>query len=144
MASTVKVYDPTKVHLVVGFTTITDFAKGSFLKIRADRADWKKWRGIDGETERSQLNGSTRLVEFLLAPGSGENDYLSSLRLAGNITGATFILALKDGNGRTLLASDTAWFEELPEDEYASDATSRTWKMIAKDGLGFLGGVRSV
>lgn len=145
----IRQYDPAKVHLVVGFKLISDFAAGTFIRLRPLRADHTITRGIDGELVRQQLNGRSRSLEFTLAAGAADNDYLSILRAAdvGSVSvpgGITYIVALKDGNGRTLMAADTAWFESAPDDVYGLEGEPRTWRMIIHDGIGHYGGMPDV
>jgi hypothetical protein len=137
----VKNYDPDRVSMIFGPVILHGLADGSFLTVEYNEDAFTLQVGSDGESCRSRSNNNSARVTFKLGQWSNSNDLLSGLFVADLLSGVgVFPLLIKDNNGTTLHAAETAWITKFPTAEFDREAGSREW-VIETDSLqSFVGG----
>ena len=123
-----KTYDAKNISMIVGTKPITGLADGSYLTVRRNEDAWTLQIGADGEGVRSKSNNRSGQFEFNLLQGSDQNDFLSELALADEISnGGVVPILVKDNLGNSLYAAESAWIKKVPDSEFAKENGSRTW-----------------
>lgn len=138
----VKSFDPKQLAINCGGNPITGYAEGTFVTVARDEDAFNFTAGSDGEGARAKINVQSGTVTMTLMQSSAANDILSAFALSDELTnGGTFPLLVKDNNGRSLFAAETAWVQKFPDSEFSNDVTTREW-VIRTDKLKvFVGGL---
>lgn len=124
----VHTYDPSQFQLIVGGIPLSGYADGTFIEVERDEAMWNKVTGADGITSRAKTSNKAGQVRVTLAQTSPSNDVMSALAVADELTNAgVFPVLLKDGSGRSVVASSAAWVQQMPTAEFSKEITNRTW-----------------
>lgn len=123
-----KTYDPKQISIIVGTRAITGFADGSFVTVRRNEDAFTVQIGADGEGVRSKTNNRSGQIEIVLQQGSDENDFLSELALADELSNGGIVpMLVKDNLGNSKYAAESAWVKKAPDSEFAKETGSRTW-----------------
>jgi len=124
-------FDPAQVTVSFANKTIIGIAKGSAIKVSRNSPQYTHEVGANGDVVRVLNNDQTGAIELELMQSSPSNDALNTLAQldAKSATGSGSV-QVKDLNGRSMAHGDTAWVEKLPDAEYATEATNRTWKIV--------------
>lgn len=103
--------------------------------------------GIDGEVTVIRNKNRTWVVTVTLQQSSAENDKLSAAYIAAELIGvgaAIAPIAVKDGNGTSLLISAESVCAGMPKTDVGKDLGVRAWKFYAINPKVFVGGNSSV
>ncbi len=123
-----KTYDAKKVSVIVGSRVISGFAADSMVEVEQDEQAFTKAVGVDGEATRSKSNNLSGKITIQLMQSSDDNDFLSGLAEADQLSnsGLTPIL-IRDAGGRSLHLSPESWVQKLPKAGYTRNAEAREW-----------------
>jgi hypothetical protein len=138
----VKVYNPKDVVIILGSIIVTGFADATFLSVDFNEDSFTLQVGVDGEGTRSKSNNRSATATFTTMQSSDANDLLSALHaLDINSGGGDGIvpMLIKDLQGTSLYAAETAWIRKQPTSEFAREAGPREW-VIETDDLDALVG----
>jgi len=131
----VKTYDPKQVGIIVGTRPLTGYEDGTFVNVTRNSDSWSLSMGADGEGTRSKSNDKSGRVEITLKQSSSDNEYMSELALADELSGGgTFPVLVRDASGTSLYAAETAWVVKPSDSEFAKESSARTW-MLETDNL---------
>lgn len=123
-------YDPKKVIVVLGTSTITGFAEDEMITIAPHGEGFTKYVGADGEVARAIDPDDTFTITFHLAYTSKSNTYLSKVHNADRVTGAFLLpLMIKDLSGDTLFACEQAWVTNWPENTRGRGIETNDWEL---------------
>lgn len=138
----VKTYDPSNVQIIMGGIPLTGFADGTFIDLAFDENQYTKTVGADGEVSRAKSNNRSGTVTLTLKQTSSSNDQLSALYLADqNSNSGVVPLMIKEiDTGRTLVFTQAAWIEKLPNVSYSKNVEDRQWTIAAGQLNVFIGG----
>jgi len=135
-----KTYDSKQISLIVGTKPLTGLADGSFVTVRRNSDAFTTQVGADGEPVRSKTNDRSGEYEFVLMQGSDENDFMSELALADELSnGGVIPVLVKDNLGNSLYVSESAWIKKVPDSEFAKENGQRTWIMSSGNVNIFVG-----
>ena len=137
----VKKYDPNKVTIVFGPVIIGGFQDGTFVSVDFNEDAYTLQIGVDGEGCRSRSNNDSATIIFTLGQWSETNDELSIIHNTDKLTGfGIYPLMIKDENGTTLYAAETAWIRKFPMSDFDREAVSREWALETDKLNAFIGG----
>ncbi len=121
-------WDPGKCVVSFAGIPITGFANGTFIKIMYSEDAFKVESGAQGDTVRVRSRNQTGTMELTLQASSSCNDLLLAKYQSDRRTGIGYgpILA-EDLNGNTTARASRAWIKKVPEVEWATDPSDRTW-----------------
>ena len=123
-----KTYNPKEVSVIIGSRPLKGFADGTFVKAGRDADAYTKKVGVDGEVTRTKTNDKSGTIEITLQQSAEDNDYLSSIALTDELTGAGTVPALiRDAKGTSLATSPAVWVKKLPEMEFGKESGNRAW-----------------
>ena len=139
--NTVRTYDPKKVVVTFGTTTITGYAEGTFISIERAGDIFSTVKGADGGVDRVNNNNNIFTVEITLKQTSPTNEELTTLSIADALANAgVFQLAIKDlrtsrtaeitgidGIDKAVFVAAQAWIQKDPDTEYSDAMSNRTW-----------------
>lgn len=137
-----KVYNPKEVVIVFGPIIVTGFADGTFLSVDFNEDAYSLQVGTDGEGTRSRTNNESATVTFTTMQSSDTNDLLSALhQVDKNTPGGDGIvpLLIKDLQGSSLYAAETAWIKKAPTSEFGREAGPREWTIETDKLVAFIG-----
>lgn len=137
-----KVYDPTKVSVIVGATALKGFAEGGYIKIDYEGNKYSEVYDSRGTTmvRIKQADKGTKIT-ITLTQGSQSNDMLSALAEADRLNDSgVFDVFIKDGNGTSLFTGLECFIAELPQVEYSNENTNREWVIRVPRVQQFIGG----
>lgn len=135
-----KTFDPKKLVMNCGGNNVTGYADGTFVKVERDEDAFSFTAGADGEGVRAKSNVKSATVTFTLLQSSAANDIFSAFALADELNnGGLFPLLIKDNNGRSLFAAESAWVQKMADSEFSGDVTNREW-VVRTDSLQVLVG----
>lgn len=142
MTNGVKTYDPSDVQIILGTTPISGFADGTFISVSMDENQFTKTVGADGNVSRSKSNNRTGTATLTLQQTSQSNDFLSALQAADELAngGAVPMMIKEIGSGSTLVFTQAAWIEKLPDVSYSKDIEDRSWTIATAQLQTFIGG----
>lgn len=124
----IKTYNPKQVSIIIGTRPMTGFADGSFVIVRRNSDSFTLQIGADGEGVRSKSNDRSGQLELSLQQGSDDNDFLSELAIADEVSnGGVVPLLVKDNLGTSLYAAESGWIRKPADSEFASETGGRTW-----------------
>jgi hypothetical protein len=126
--------DPKAVQIIVGGAIISGFADGSFVRIGRRNNAYELVVGADGEGTRTKSNDRSGFFEIELMQTSESNSYLTSLAIADELNNAGAVPVLvKDAQGFSIHAAETAFIEKTPDADYAKTATTRVWRLVTEN-----------
>lgn len=134
-------FDPKSVTTVIGGNIIAGFTDGTYISVERNEDAWALKVGVDGIGTRAKNNNRSGRVTITLHQSSSSNDALSALAAADELSGQAAVpLLIRDGNGRTLITSLTAWITKYPTVEYAKEVSDRTWTIETDNLVIFVAG----
>lgn len=138
----VKTYNMKEMTVIFGNVIISGYAPGNSIKVTMNTDLYNQQIGADGEGARARINDDSATVEITLMQTSASNDELSAIAILDKNTGdGVFPLLLKDPNGNTVYSTNCAYISKLPDSEFGTEITSRTWiLMTPKMDVAFIGG----
>lgn len=137
-----KTYDPKLVLVSFGEVSLTGFADGTFVNVSRDEDAFTKLVGAGGDVVRSRNRNRSGSVTVTLIHGAPENDLLAAIAQADELTGTGVrALMVKEANGTTICAGQSAWIRKSADAEYAKEAGSREWTFDVESLDMFVGGL---
>lgn len=137
----IKTYDAKQVSIIIGTRPMTGLADGSFVTVRRNAEAFMLQIGADGEGVRSKSNNRSGQIELVLQQGSSDNDFLSELAIADELSNGGLIpILVKDNLGNSLYAAETGWIRKVPDSEFARETGSRNWVFETAQLNVFVGG----
>ncbi len=137
----VKTYDPAQVSIIFAGFPIEGFADGTFIVVERRNPMWGLTIGADGPGARAKSNDKSGTITITLLQTSLSNDALSGVALADELSNdgvAPFMM--KDLNGNTLLAAETAWISKVAPVEDGKEINGREWILETDDIQMLVGG----
>jgi len=136
-----KTINAKEVSIIIGAHAASGFAAGSFVTIAKDEPAYSKKVGTDGKVTRAKSNNDAGTVVIRLDQASATNDFLSGLALLDRAsdTGVVPIL-IRDANGTTLIAAESAWVQKVPDSEFSDESLDREWVLDCGPMDMFVGG----
>lgn len=132
--SIVRHYNAGEVIVTWGELTITrELVEGTFVTAARTSARNSQTIGASGDATIVVNNNRSGVVEITVSKASGVNATLSDVAKAQELPGARPAakpLEIADFGGSTLHKSPKAILEGFPEDEFAQDEGSRTWRFL--------------
>lgn len=126
----VKNYDPKSIVQSLAGIPILGIAKGTFVTVATNEDAFNLTVGSSGEGCRAKTNNESAVITFTLLQSSVTNDLLSALHntdlLSPNGDGVGTYL-LKDLQGTTIIAAETAWIRKPADTSYADTVENRVW-----------------
>lgn len=123
-----RTYDPKLVLVSFGAVQITGFADGTFVTVERDEDAFTKLVGAGGDVVRSRNRNRSGSITVTLIHGAPENDLLAAIAAEDELAGTGVRAAMvKEANGTTLCAGQSAWIRKSANAEYAKEAGSREW-----------------
>lgn len=137
-------YDPKRVYLIFGgFPIHQGAAKGTFIIVERRVPSWRLVKGTDGEGARIRTRDFSATIQLTVRAGSWVNDLLSSVSAFDDLSGLAVVpLMLRDGNGRSTYATDSAFIESPVDISYGDDESNNTWTIVCNTWFPFTGGFR--
>lgn len=128
MAFKTKDYDPAGIVMTIGNYIIEGYASGTFVSAERNEDSFTLSVGVDGEAARAKSNNRSGRVTFTLLQTSSSNDALTTLYIADEAAGnGVGPLLVKDLNGTTLCAAETAWVMKPATIEFGQEIGEREW-----------------
>ncbi len=128
---TVAEYDPDLVDVVIDGVTLSGFQEDAIVEFEYDDEFYEIVKGVDGDVSRSRKVARTGKLTIHLLNTSKSNAVLSGLQNIGNTSGNgtadVFAFLIRDRNGASLVACDTAWVQKHPNIQHAGKAQPRDW-----------------
>lgn len=126
----VKVYDIHAVELIVGGIPIKDGFVSA--EIAPEGPAFADEAGADGTVIRYATHEKRHTLTLTLKGSSSENEKLSALHAldvqATNGAGVVPLL-LRDGNGTSLISTDSAWITQLPSKSFGNLPGDCAWNI---------------
>ena len=123
-----KTYDASQVSIIIGTRPLTGFADGAYVTVRRNSDAFSITVGADGEVVRSKTNDRSGQYEINLLQASDDNDFLSELAIADEVTNGGLVpILVKDNLGTSIYASESGWIKKVPDSEFAKVSGLRTW-----------------
>lgn len=134
----VKDFDIKELAVVVGGALISGYASGGeAVSVTFNRELATLIVGADGEAARSKMNDDSAEVKIRLLQSSTYNDTFSGYAR----TRQNFTLAIKDNNGNTIMAAETAWVKNRPDVSFGEEVGEREWTLETDRLESLIGGV---
>ena len=134
-------YDPKKIVITFGAVLVGGFAEGTFVNAERNEDAYETSVGAAGDVTRVRNRNRTGLVTLTLQSESPTNDLLSALHAADEASGTGVgALFIKDLNGTTFIAAESAWIRKYPGNEYADAGGNREWVIECAELEIFAGG----
>lgn len=131
---TVYTYDPKQLSLICGGKIIHGFADGTSIEVERNSQAFNLKIGVDGEGTRAKSNDRSAKITIHLMQSSSSNDDLSAFAAADELSNTgVFPVVAKDGSGRSLFASITAWVQKYPKADFARETSERVWVIETND-----------
>jgi hypothetical protein len=121
---------------------ISDFAPDTFITVERDEDNFTKQTGASGEVVRTRNNNRGGKVTFVLMAHSIQNDLLSAVAALDELSAlgvAPFFL--KELNGTSTAAAESAWIQKTPNMERAKEAGTVSWVLDCAELEMFSGGL---
>lgn len=135
-----KTYDPKEFSVIVGGHIVGGYDDGTFIKASRNNDAWSVKVGADGEGARAKSNDKSGTLEITLLQTSASNDVLSGFALADELNnGGQVPVLIKDSNGTTVVAAETAWIKKMADVEGSKEVGNRVW-ILETDSLTMLVG----
>lgn len=127
-------YNFKQVQVSVGGLPVSGFAEGVAVEIENDKEAFTKQVGADGQTTRSQQTNIDGKITIHLMQTSASNDYFSQLALMDRaLAQGARPITVRDGSGRTVIASALGWVMKMPKTDFQVDSKERTWVFDCTD-----------
>ncbi len=127
--------------LLYGVYPLQGFVSGSFLTITKNLQPFVAERTTDGQVARLHNKDATYTVTLTLHNTADGNDVLTKLwQVDELLKKGKFPLLIKDELGSSFFFSTTTWVEGIPDIEYSSEITSRTWVLRSAYAVVNIGG----
>lgn len=137
----VKTYNFKEVILIIEGNHITGFADGTSITVERNSDAFTYQKNVDGGGTRSQSNDKSGRITFSLAQSAGANAILSAIAQLDELTAAgTFVVLVKDNQGRSLHTCETGWIVKAPNAEYGMESAAREWIIETDNLIHFVGG----
>lgn len=142
MSNNVLTYDPKQFSLICGDKIIGGFADDDFVEVERDEDAFSKKAGVDGIVTRAKNNVQMGKITIRLQMSSPSNDDLTAFALLDQATppAGQFSITAKDGSGRSVFSSQTAWVKKLPKTTFKKDVEMREWVIDCGSLQIFVGG----
>ena len=103
---------------------------------------YTKTVGADGEVSRARSNNRSATISITLKQTSGSNDVLSGFYAddEADNSGIVPMMIKEIGSGRTLIFTQAAWVQKLPDAGYSKDIEDRDWTIATAQLKSFIGG----
>lgn len=137
-----RTYSPVDVNiLLAGFYQVGGFTEGSFITISKDIQPYKTTRTADGKVARTFIKDDTYTITLNLASTSPANDILTKIYQVDSLTQyGKFPMFIKDNMGTSLFLAPTCWIKQVPDLEFSTKVTDRTWVIQATQCIPNFGG----
>lgn len=136
-------YNPADVDCLYALIPLSGFAEDAVITIEEQNDGYGVVVGVDGDGTFYKDNKEIAEITIHLMQSSQSNDVLSAAyqadRLASGGAGVVPFL-LRDKNGTSLFATDTARITKRPPMEYKEKPGPREWKLKAIGYKLFVGG----
>lgn len=137
----VDTYAPEKLAIIVGGFIMQGYADGTFVNVERNTETFQTVVGADGEGTRVKSADKSGKITITLKQSSDSNDVLSGLEIADEATLQGYVPVLvKDANGRSLYAAETAWVEKPANAEFSKELSNREWVIATDKLIPFTGG----
>jgi hypothetical protein len=134
-------FDPKSVIIVVGAVPISGYADGTFLEVAQADQQFTLSVGADGFATRVKSNNYSATVTITLSQTSPSNDYLSGLAALDRLSnGGVVPLLIKDLSGTTIIFSESAWIQQIPDITYGNEINTVAWVFELAQADTFVGG----
>jgi hypothetical protein len=140
----VKQYDPAQVDVIFAGFPLSGFQEDSIIEVEFDDDHYEIVKGVDGDVSRSRRVAKTATVTVKLMNTSRSNADLTAVYLLGTPgSGSADVapLLIRDRNGVSLFATDTAWVNKPPGITHGGKANARDWKLTVVNPKWIEGGV---
>lgn len=133
-------YDPKEYSTVYGGRALSGFEDGTFITVRRNSDTWNYKTGADGKGIRSKTNDRSGQVEIILMQGAPDNEFLSGIAAADELTnGGIRPFKMHDNSGSDVYAALGMWIKKQPDAAYAKEGGARTWLLETDDISMFVG-----
>lgn len=123
-----KTYNAHEVSVIVGIRPITGLSEGDAVSVERESDSWSDSVGISGEVTRSGSADKRGTITLRLQQTSEDNDYLSALVTADELTKSGVVpVLIRDVNGNSLYMAEEAWIKKPANASFAKDAGEREW-----------------
>lgn len=127
-------YRSTEVNVIFGVLPLKDMRADSFVNVRYDEMSFDTIKGSDGSMTRYCTENTKVYVDYIVKRSSNDNQKLSALhnadRIAPGGAGVAKFL-MKDNQGATLLSSEKAFIQGMPDSASAKDVGGDvTWTFV--------------
>ena len=138
-----RTYDPALNLLSFAGLNLTGaYAPDTYITAERNEDTFSLQVGASGETVRTKSNNLSGKVTVTLLARSQVNDLLSALAVADENTAAGVApLFMKELNGTTVLAAESAWIVRQPNTERAKEAGTVEWVFECSNLQMFNGGL---
>ncbi len=124
----VRTYDPAQFLFSFAGVPLTAYAPDTFIKVERDEDSFSKQTGATGEVTRSKSNNRGGKVTLTLMSHSQDNDALSAIQAADELSGTGVApLQGKELNGTTVVSAANAWIQKPPAVERGKESGTTEW-----------------
>jgi len=136
-----KVYDASKLIVVFGAFSISEFSDNDFLTISRDGDSFRDISGVEGEVARFKTRDQRGTIKINLMQTSSAHLKLSAIAQSDEILGKGVLpIFIKDGNGKNLYFSPESWLLSFPEITFGKELRFWQWRVRCKILISFTGG----
>jgi hypothetical protein len=133
--------DPAAVISTFNGHLLGGFMDGTYITVERDEDTWSTFTGADGEFARVRNRNKAGTVKFTLMQSSSSNDYLSTLMILDEATGAgTGVWATRDNLGRTVVSGADCFILKPATVEFGKEMLGREWTLKVPQLDMFIGG----
>lgn len=137
-----KTYDPAQVVVTFLGNILTGFGPDTFITAERESDAFTDEVGADGEVARARSKDKRGTVTLTLLQTSMSNDVLSAAAAADELGGlGAGPLLVKDLNGATLVAAESAWVQKVANVEFGAELGTREWMLRCADVSVLVGGI---
>lgn len=137
-----RTYDPKNVLVSFGEVSLTGFADGTFVTVERASDAFSKVVGAGGDVVRTRNRDRSASVTVTLLASAPENDLLSAIAQGDELAGTGVrAVMVKELNGTTIAAAQSAWIRKVPTAEYGKEHGSREWIFDVESLDAFVGGL---
>jgi hypothetical protein len=134
-------YDPKDVSVIVGTSPVTGIADGTFVTVSRNNPAFNMDIGSDGEGTRAKSNDKSGTITITLQKSSPLNDVFSGLAIADEVSGGGVVpIRINDNLGTSIVFALTAWIQQMPDLEFAREASNVEWVFESDNIEIFIGG----
>lgn len=125
-------YQPDKVSFVFGSLIITGFAQDSMITVARKTPIWTSTAGSQGYVTRTKNMDKRGDVTIVLDQSSPDNDALSALCVADELTGqGAQPFMMRDASGTSVASAASMWIVQPATMEFGAGVLGRTWTFEA-------------